>query len=395
MFCSRTNDRFNCGGSSNRNAFLRAQLAGEADGRVSARADAFKHEGFASGRRRQRRIVEHADAAGRASRLAAADAGVRDIAAKARFQHAVAARRANRSAAGIGQGDHALPALAQVPHAACGKDKTEHCCIADGEIDVDEIIEQGALRRGRLDKVRGPVLRILHQLHHRARAMFDPNDRQHWQQHCKGQQEGRRPHEGALQAQPVIEADAAVYPRDDNEHELQPVLPRTRHPVGVERVGVVVDVAEQRCRHPDPNEMNHQQDRDAEAEQKLGDLARGVANLSPFIERPQAETPVGQRRSIEHCGHDRVAPERYVILQPLRHRGIGDVAQRMTGVVRDQIGKQHDAAGDPHLAQADAAEDAGRPYHDGHEEPATRRPELAMSLIGSSLAASDVNNGLG
>ena len=56
-------------------------------------------------------IADDADAAGRAARAAAADAGVGHVVAQARFEHAEAFRHPNRAAVTVGQVDHAAAAL--------------------------------------------------------------------------------------------------------------------------------------------------------------------------------------------------------------------------------------------------------------------------------------------
>ena len=78
-----------------------AQLAGEADRGIGS-ADPGKHEGLALRRLGQRAaIADHADATGGAAGTAAADAGMRDIIAQARFEHAEAFRDPDRPAVPI------------------------------------------------------------------------------------------------------------------------------------------------------------------------------------------------------------------------------------------------------------------------------------------------------
>ena len=94
-------------------------------------------------------IADDADAAGGAARPAAADAGVRNFVAQARFEHAQALRHAHLPV-GIGQRDHAAAALAQRAHAARGENQADERRRSRSGSRKRDVVDDRALRRRRL-----------------------------------------------------------------------------------------------------------------------------------------------------------------------------------------------------------------------------------------------------
>src|SRR5215468_9937203 len=64
-------------------------------------------------------------------------------------------------------------------------------------------------------------------------------------------------------------------------------------------------------------------------------------------------------RGVKHRRDERIAPELHVIFEPLLHGGVRNVAERVIGEMRQQIGEQDQAAREPQLPDADAGEDGG------------------------------------
>src|SRR5437879_12021664 len=106
---------------------LRPEITGKADRRIRAGPDAVKHECLPLGRLRQRCIIpDDADPASGTTGAAAANAGMRDVVAQARLEHAEALRHANRPAIAVGKSDHTAAALIRSASAPCQAATAEH-----------------------------------------------------------------------------------------------------------------------------------------------------------------------------------------------------------------------------------------------------------------------------
>src|ERR1700694_3910317 len=81
-----------------------------------------------------------------------------------------------------------------------------------------------------------------------------------------------------------------------------------------------------------------------------------------LVERPDPEAGVSQRRAVEHDRHRRKSPEQDVVINPSGERFHRDIAERMVEEMADQIGKQHEAAAETDLPDADGAEQFCRSF---------------------------------
>ena len=157
-----------------------------------------------------------------------------------------------------------------------------------------------------------------------------------------------------------VKSDAAVDPGDQHQHCLHrtKLWPRDPEVEQSERVGAVQSI--QRHAKTFADQVRAQKHRNAEPEDELNDLRRFPAKVPPLIERPQPKRRVNAERRIEQQGPDRAKPERHVQVEAILHGIERDIAQRMIEVVRQQIREKNDAAGQPHLTHADAAQELER-----------------------------------
>jgi hypothetical protein len=78
--------------------------------------------------------------------------------------------------------------------------------------------------------------------------------------------------------------------------------------------------------------------------------------LPAFVERPDSEAGVDQRRGVKRDRDREKLPEPGVVIDT-RGKGIHrNVAKRVVEKVADQIGEQHQPAAETNLADADAAD---------------------------------------
>ena len=124
----------------------------------------------------------------------------------------------------IRERDHAAAPLGERRDAARGEDQAQNGRVADREPE-DDLVEQGALRRRRQvfrREIGRSPFGLLRERDDFAPALDHPEQRERRQQRRRDQQVGRGAREEALQPQPVIEPDAAVHPRDEQQRELHP-----------------------------------------------------------------------------------------------------------------------------------------------------------------------------
>ena len=150
-----------------------------------------------------------------------------------------------------------------------------------------------------------------------------------------------------------------MHPGDEQQRELHPFEVRAIDPVG-EHLGVVDVAPEQRRLESHADEVRHEQERNREPQHELRNLRQPVPELPAFVERPQTERPMDDRRRVEHDRHDRVSPERHVIVEPSHHRGVGNVAQGVIREMRQEIREEDEAASDADLPDSDTADESGR-----------------------------------
>src|SRR4051794_41474563 len=92
-------------------------------------------------------VADHADAAGRAARAAAADAGMGHVVAQAGLEHAEAFRHPHRPAVAIRESDNAMAALVKRAHAAADQGKSDQAEITDQEI-IGDLLQHALLSPG-------------------------------------------------------------------------------------------------------------------------------------------------------------------------------------------------------------------------------------------------------
>ncbi len=288
---------------------------------------------------------------------------MRDIVAQARLKHAEALRHPDRPAIAVRQGDHADPALVQRTHAPCQQDKSDQAEIADQEIILD-VVQYGLFGRrsdpGRRKILRPPFGAVA--VNDASSALIETQHGQRRNQHrCCEQKWFRVPVE-RFHPEPEIKPDAAVNPRNGQDREHQPHFVRPYDPVRKKHLRIVFFLSEKRLAEPHADNMGYDERRDAQAEHELQRLDRFPAKLPALVERPDPESGVDQCRGIK-CDRDREKlPEHDVVIEAGGKRIHRDVAERVVEEMADQIGKQHQAAGETHLPDADAADEFCDPF---------------------------------
>ena len=138
--------------------------------------------------------------------------------------------------------------------------------------------------------------------------------------------------------------------------DISQILYGMRDPERIELLRIELFMAEQRLAEPGADDVGRDQRRDAQPQHELQRLDRLPAELPPLIERPDPETGVDQHRAIEHDRDRQELPEQGVVVDARGQRLHRDVAERMVEEMADQIGKQHQPAGEADLPDADAAD---------------------------------------
>ncbi len=264
----------------------------------------------------------------------------------------------NRPAIAVGQGDHAAPALVQRADAPRQQHKSEQAEIADQEIILDAV--QIRPVGWRADLARRKILRPPFgavAVDDASSALIETEHGQRRNQHRGGEQIRRRAPVERFHPQPEIKTDAAVDPGDDHDREHQPDFVRPHDPVRKKHLRIELFMSEKRMAEPHAGNVGDDERRDAQAEHELERLDRLPAKLPALVKRPDAEAGVDQRRGVKHDRDREKLPERGVVIDAGGKRIDRDIAERMVEEMADQIGKQHQPAGETDLPDADAADE--------------------------------------
>ena len=291
----------------------RPQLAGKADRRIR-RADPAKHERLAlRGLGQVVVVADDADAAGRAARAAAADAGVGNVVAQARLEHAEALGNAHGAAVAVGEVDHAAAALVDGAGALGQQRDADQSEIADQGVVGDAIEHRLLLARADLalrQVFRPPFAAVV--VDDLSSALIKAQHGERRNQYGRRQQERRGAFEERLHPEPEIQADAAVDPGDRHDREHQPDPVRRRDPVQKKHLRIELLMSVQRLAEPHADDVGDDQHRHAEAEHELQRLDRLPAELPAFVQRPDAERGMHQACGVEQDRDREELPERGV-----------------------------------------------------------------------------------
>ena len=283
---------------------------------------------------------------------------MRDVVAQARLEHAEALRHANRPAIAVGKSDHAAAALVQRARAPCQQDKAEQAEIADQEILLDAL--QHGLFNRRADLTRRKILRPPFDaiaVEDASSALIETQHGQRRNQHRCREQKWRGALVERFHPQPEVKSDAAVNPCNDHDSVHQPYFVRPHDPVRKKHLRIELLVSEKGLAEPHADKVGDDERGDAQAEHELERLDRLPAKLPAFVERPESEAGVDQRRGVKPDRDREKLPEPGVVIDT-RSKGIHrNVAERVVEKVADQIGEQHQPAAETNLADADAADE--------------------------------------
>src|SRR5712672_2482632 len=240
---------------------------------------------------------------------------MRDVIAQARFEHAEALRHANRPAIAIGERDHAAAALVQRACAPCQQDKAEQAKISDQEILLDAL--QHGLFNRRADLTRRKVLRPPFDtvaVDDASSALIEAEHGQRWNQHCCCKQKWRGALVERFHPQPEAKSYASVDPGNDHDSVHQPYFERPYDPVREEHLRVELFVSEEGLAEPHAGKVGDDERGDAQAEHELEWLDRLPAKLPAFVERPDSEPGVDQRRGVKQDRNREKLPEPSVVI---------------------------------------------------------------------------------
>ena len=157
--------------------------------------------------------------------------------------------------------------------------------------------------------------------------------------------------------QPEVKSDAAVDPGNDHDSVHQQHFERPYDPVREEHLRIELFVSEQGLAEPHAGKVGDDERGYAQAEHELERLDRLPAKLPAFVERPESEAGVDQRRGVKHDRDREKLPEPGVVIDT-GGKGIHrNVAERVVEKMAHQISQQHQPAAETNLADADAADE--------------------------------------
>ncbi len=324
---------------------FRPHLAGKAH--VGRRGNARERDGFGVSRRVQRRVASiDAHAAGRAARAPTAHRSVRDAIHAADLEQRRAEGHPHGRPAGV-LDRHLRPRALHVPAPAdVGRNEQQEGAESQthqqpvprqqtpvgGVGPVGQLLDAGE-HLGALDRLGNGAARD----HESAQRRQRDGDGDKQQQRLEGAI-------GRIEAQPEMDADAAVRPHQQQQRALQD---RALRPQPRQLVEVIVLDVEKHVRDARVDDVREQQERDGEAEDELHQLPRrqpkGVA-VGELVER---QRDVRRQR---HHQHERARqrarhhlPPRLHVVHGLQmdepHRGV----EEMRGGEREQ----NETRGDP------------------------------------------------
>ena len=99
--------------------------------------------------------------------------------------------------------------------------------------------------------------------------------------------------------------------------------------------------------------MVGQQEGNQEPEHELGRLEPRPAELPPFIESPEAETHMNEKRAVKEDRAGGRLPQKLLEDEATFHRLDGNIAERMVGEVQPNVSEQHEPAREPNPADAE------------------------------------------
>src|ERR1700722_6184928 len=278
---------------------------------------------------------------------------MRDAVDEARFQHTEATSYANR-AVGIGQPDRADPVLSPLSEGPGGECSGER----DGQegerpralVQKDHVLSGGSVVLGR-EIARQPY-RVLNRHQGSLAALIVAEQRQRRQKHSDRKQWFLHARVERFEPEPEMDPEAAVNPNDQQQNGLQRAEQGREDPEIREYLRVTLLEPKLAQRDAGSDHMIGQQERNGEAEDKLGRLESSPTESAPLVKRPEAEAHVGQKRNVKDHSARRRLPDQLLDSEAALHRANRNVAERVIGEMQRHIDVKHEPGREPDLAKA-------------------------------------------
>ena len=245
-----------------------------------------------------------------------------------------------------------------VPWRRCHRrrdDAAEQCRDERGDKEHDQIIADPVEhRRG------GRVRRRWHRSRRRrtspefprrsdlASGLDDPEPRQQRHQHRDDKREPAQQLVPAPHAQPEMQAEHRVAPRDKKDELLPQPDAGCLDEIDPQQIRIISGIgAEPVVADAGAHDMAHQQQRDRKAERQLRPFGRKQPQRAALPQRAQRQKIMDCETAVEQHLHRRQRPERGEKAQPLRHRRQRHQTDRMVQQVRRDIGQHEQPGGEP------------------------------------------------
>ena len=149
-----------------------------------------------------------------------------------------------------------------------------------------------------------------------------------------------------------MDPEAAVNPDDQQEDRLQRAENRCVDPEFEQFLRVSLLEPESAQRHASADEMIGEEEGNRKPEHELRRFEPGPAEMTPRIERPEAEAHMGEERHIKDHRAGRRLPDRLLDDEAVLHRFDRNVAERVIDEMQRHIGEKNEAGREPDLAKA-------------------------------------------
>ena len=271
---------------------------------------------------------------------------MRNARGPARLEHGPAERHHGALALRIEKPDRLAATRHVFPRSTGEQGRGEQDPGRAKEHDLDLLELSPARRRGQT-ALRHDLLsesRLSRQYGHGAPRFGKAQPPEHGHEHESGQHDGKAPAVPRSEAQPEMKTDAAVSPRDEEQHGLEKARPRIDDPKPEEEPRVRVASAEHGIGETRGDHVGSEERRHGQPQHDLGRLPGGHAEGPPSVDEPEPEKPVSEERAVERGGRQWVPPEGEKPHAPRGHGVERNQAEGVVGEVGQEICEEDEAA---------------------------------------------------